>query len=95
MLWGVLCDTLPLWKRPSDSATQEQSPHEEGRDGEGGGGGQRVSAPPGKVTEEGEGEGDTGGNQRSGVVIAQFTSACDGKPLTKAKEAQMVRFAHV
>ena len=56
--------------------------------GEGGGGddgGDAETPDKGGEGSEAEGERDS-----VGIVTAQFTSACNGKPLTKSKEALMV-----
>ena len=75
LLWEVLCHSLPLWKRPSEAEGVED--REEGEPLEEGGG----------EEEGGDGERDTD----SRMVTAQFASAANGRPLTRAKETIMVR----
>ena len=79
-MWRTLCHSLPLWKRPCNNG-------EEGDRGEEEGGETRSN----RESERNEGErDDESGSDRGRIVIAQFTSAYNGKPLTKAKEALMV-----
>ena len=72
----MLCHSLPLWKRPSEAEGVEDR-----------GGGEHLEEGGGGEEEGREGERDTA----SRMVTAQFTSAANGKPLTRAKETIMVR----
>ena len=75
VLWEVLCQSLPLWKGRGATETS-------GGKGE----------PQAQVRDEGEGGGEGGGEgEKVKMVTAQFASAANGKPLTRAKETMMVR----
>ena len=56
-----------------------------------------MEAPTAALSDAGAERGTEGGGRdarekRSAIVMAEFTTACDGRPLTKAKEALMVRY---
>ena len=76
VLWEVLCQSLLLWKRRG--ATETSGAEEDKGKGE----------PPEQLRDEGEGGGE---GEKVKMVTAQFTSAANGKPLSRAKETMMVR----
>ena len=77
VLWETLCQSLPLWKRSSDSHTDGASED-------------REESEPTAQEGEGEGEGERGREAGRRMVVAQFNSAANGRPLTRAKETIMV-----
>ena len=82
---------MPLWKRPPPHG--EDGTREVEGEGEREGGEMDAS-----TATQPEGAGEDGGEaveRKSVLVMAEFTSACNGKPLTKAKEALMVRVIYI
>ena len=79
-MWRQLCRALPMWERPADPE-HEQEERDRGAEREGDG--ERRESAMSTVQAGGRG---------SAIVMAEFTTARDGKPLTKAKTMLMVRF---
>lgn len=85
LLWSALCQALPLWRRPPSQSEDGTSEVEGEGEREGGEMDTSTATQP-----EGEEDGGEAVEKKSVLVMAEFTSASNGKPLTKAKEALMV-----
>ena len=81
-MWSHLCRALPMWERPADPE-HEQEERDRGAERKGEGEGERRESVMSTVQARRRG---------SAIVMAEFTTARDGKPLTKAKTMLMVRF---
>ena len=85
-LWGILCQSLPLWKRPCDTLEEysgDNRGEEEQKEEE------KVENEP-AASQEKELEQEMEGGSR--LIIGQFTTAANGQPMTRAKEALMVYY---
>ena len=83
-LWGILCQSLPLWKRPCDTLEEDSGDNrgeEEQKE-------EKVESEPASQEKELEQEMEGG----SRLIIGQFTTAANSRPMTKAKEALMVYY---